>query len=76
MAWSCSTADSGGDGAAGGIPQLLLGSVVVVNSGAGLLSSAKVQPSLVSIVVVVVMSLILGVGLLRVFLVELADKVG
>ena len=54
----------------------MLGSVVVGNSGVGLLSSAKVQPSLVSIVVVVVMSLILGGGLLRVFLVELADEVG
>ena len=70
---SCPTVDSGGDGVVGGMPQLLSGSVVVGNSGTGLLS-AKIQPSVVSMVVVVE-RLIGRAGLLGVFLVELADDV-
>jgi hypothetical protein len=57
------------------MPQLLSGSVVVGTSETGL-SSAKVQPSLVSIVVVVDMLLNLGGRFLRILLVELADEVG
>ena len=60
----------------GGIPQLLSGSVVVGSSGAGLLSSGKVQPSLVSTMAVVDMLLNFGGRFLRIFLVELLDKVG
>jgi len=69
----CPAEHSGGDGAVGGMPQLLLGSVVVGNLGTELLS-AKVQPSVASTVVVVDM-LIGRAGLLGVFLVELADDV-
>ena len=76
MVWRCPTADSGGEGVVGGIPQLLSGSVVVGNSGMGLLSSGKVQPSLVLIVAVVDILLILGGRFLRVLLVELVDEVG
>ena len=61
---------------AGGIPQLLSGSVVAGNLGTGLLSSGKVQPSLVSIVAVVDILPILGRRFLSVLLVELVDEAG
>jgi len=56
-----------------GMPQLLSGSVMVGNSGTVLLS-VKVQPLVVSTVVVVDMLIGWG-GLLRVFLVELVDDI-
>jgi len=76
LVWGCPTADSGGEGAVGGIPQLLSGLVVVGNPEMGLLLSGKVQPSLVSFVAVVDILLILGGRFLRVLLVELVDEVG
>jgi len=63
--------DSGGDGAVGGMPQLLLGSIVVGNSG---MVSAKVQPSVVSMVALLDVLVCRG-GFLRVFIVELTDAV-
>jgi len=55
-------------------PQLLVCLIVVGNSGV-LVSSAKVQPSLVLSVVVVDILLILGGEFLWVFLVELPDEI-
>ena len=82
----CSTADRGGDRAMGTFqlsvvvawitgPQSLFCSVVVGNSET-VVSSVKVQPSLVSTVALVDILLILRGRFLWVFLVELQNDIG